>query len=153
MTYSHENLVTIGHALNQGAFTVRGEEITFESGFIPSEKQLEEALLRTKKSEAIAKIDAEYEQKRQTYLTSGATMSMVYTAKYNEAKAYASNPTGNFPLLQASVDSGEVDNLEDASVLILGKAAQLAAIAASLETERLTRKRAIERARTIQEIE
>lgn len=71
----------------------------------------------------------------------------------NEAKAFKENPVGNFPMLQASVNAGEVATLEDAADYILGKAGQLAAIAASLETERLTRKRAIEKAKTILEIE
>lgn len=152
MTYTHENLVLIGHALNQGAFTVRGEEITFDNGFIPTDKQMEDALLATKKSEAIAEIDAGFEAKRQTYLTSGATMSMVYKLKSEQAKAYKANPNGTYKMLQASVTAGEAATLEDAADLILGKELQLIAIASQLEAERLTRKIAIENATTLEEL-
>lgn len=153
MTYTHQDLIKIGHQLNQGHFQIVGTEITFENGFIPTNKQLEETLLSSKKSEAVALIDQEFEAKRQTYLTAGPTQAMVYVAKYNEAKAYLDNPTGSYPMLQASIDAGEVNNLADAADLILGKAAQLAVIAAQFEVERLSRKKQIREAITIQEIE
>lgn len=151
----HQSLIKIGQYFRKShqGYNIKGEEIEFFDGFIPSEKEMADALLAIKKSEATAKIDEEFEAKRQSYLTSGATMSMVYKLKSEQAKAYKANPNGTYKMLQASVTAGEAATLEDAADFILGKESQLIAIASQLETERLSRKIAVENAVTIEEIE
>lgn len=153
---NHNELVAVGYKLNHGIFQIIGEypnvEFVFEDGYSPSMEDITRALLLVKKEQALALVDEEYEAKRQAYLTAGATMSMVYQLKAQEAKQYKQDPGGHFLLLQASVDAGEAENIEAAADMILERENFLIVMAAQLEEERLKKKIAIKNAATIEEL-
>lgn len=154
ITKTHDQLLVIGHSYNgaHGAFEVVGETLIFPDGFVPTEEECNTILLSKAKKEASDSVDADYERKRQTYLTSGSTMAMVYLLKAAEAKLYQSNPEGSFPFLTASVNAGEAADLASAATYVLGRESMLINLAANLEEERLTKKIAITNATTVAEV-
>ena len=152
--YRHEDLIIVGHSLSaeHGAFQVRGTELIFPDGYKPTEEECEAALLAHAEQTKLAEIDSEYEARRQSYLTAGATMAMVYYNKFIEAQAYKVDPTGTYPMLEASVKAGEAADTNAAADLILSKASQLSLIAAGLEEERLAKKIAVNSATKLKDI-
>lgn len=150
MNFTHEDLIAIGHQLQKGFFQVSGDELTFETGYVPTKAEMDAALLAYKKKIKTAEIDDKFEAIRQEYLSSGATMSMVYKLKSEQAKAYKLDPNGTYAMLQASVTAGEATGLNEAADIILAKEAALIQIASQLEAARLAKKIAVGNATTLE---
>lgn len=154
--YSFEELLKIGQYYSDAhnGSNIANNQLTFMDGFVPTAEEMELALLTTAKKSATAEIDSQYESKRQTYLTSGSTMAMVYLLKAAEAKLYKADPnSGSFPFLTASVEAGEAESLGQAADRVLGLQGALIQIAANLEKERLSKKIAVANATTVAEVE
>lgn len=102
---------------------------------------------------AKSRIDREAEEARQRYITSGAGQAMEYQEASKEAARYvASAGVGIYPMLQASVDSGEATDLAAAAALVANRESLWAAIGSNIRRLRLTAKRAVDAATTVAEI-
>lgn len=148
------DLVDIGIYFSSGrSFTINDNILTFDDGFQPTEAQKQEAILEMTKKRKIQEIDNKYSIMRGKLLTDGALMSLVYSLKLEEAKAFHANEQGQYLLLQASVDAGEVQTLEAAAQMIQDKETALKSILAGLETERLGLKVKVKNAINLEELE
>lgn len=96
-------------------------------------------------------VDAAAEKARSAVLTVGAGQAMEYAEVAAEAEASVSGGGGPFPLLQASIDAGELDPRTGEAVSSLGQAAEVVLYArerwiqaaAAIREERLRAKSAI----------
>jgi hypothetical protein len=148
-----QDLIDIGVYFSQGrAFTIVNNVLSFDDGFEPSEAQKQEAILEMTKKRKIQEIDNKYSVLRSKLLTQGAFMSLVYSLKLQEAKSFLAHEPGQYQLLQASVNAGEAQTLEEAAQLIQSKENALMTILAGYETQRLTEKNAVKNATTIEGI-
>ena len=154
MQFNIKQLACIGRFYKSEhlGFDIANGEITFHDGFIPTEEEKQAAILAITKQEVAREIDDRYERKRQEAITSGAGMAMVYLLKAAEARNYQVDPNGSYPLLTASVNSGEATDLAAAATRVLGRESALVNYAATLEQERLTKKIAITNATTVEEV-
>lgn len=110
--------------------------------------------LATVKAEAKARIDLEAEQSRLRYITAGAGQALEYNEAAEEAVRYAATSgAGAYPMLQASVDAGEAPDLATAAALITGRENAWATIGANIRRLRLTAKRGIEAATTVEQVQ
>lgn len=108
--------------------------------------------LATVKAEAKAQIDLDAEHARLRYITAGAGQALEYQEAAEEAVRYAATGgAGAYPMLQASVDAGEAPDLAAAAALITGRENAWATIGANIRRLRLTAKRGIEAATTVDE--
>lgn len=108
--------------------------------------------LATVKAETKARIDREAEDARLRYITAGAGQALEYQEAAEEAVRYAATGgAGAYPMLQASVDAGEAPDLATAAALITGRENAWATIGANIRRLRLTAKRAIDTATTVDE--
>jgi hypothetical protein len=89
------------------------------------------------------KIDAAAEAARSKLMTLGSGQSLEYGAVYAEALDFNEDPTGEYPLLQATVAAGYATNLEQAAGdVIIAQAALLDGLAEIRKT-RLDGKRRV----------
>lgn len=99
-----------------------------------------------------ANIDAEAEAQRLKYITPGSGQAMTYVRKVEQAKAaqaHADPQPGDYPLLDASVGLDGADILAvAASVLAMDAAWEQ--IGTAIEKARLSAKKAIDLARTVE---
>jgi hypothetical protein len=98
-------------------------------------------------------IDAAAEAERLKYITPGAGQAMTYTRKVEEAKAVqaASDPRPvDFPLLAASIGI-DGEDLQAVAATVLGMDAAWALIGAAIEGARLTAKRAVDDAESVED--
>jgi len=155
MEFNHQELLKIAKSFKEDhpEFNIADGVITLIDGFKPTQAQQKAALLSITKQEANDFIDSKFEAMRQKHLTSGSTQAMVYLLKAAEAKLYKIDPSGSCPFLQASVTAGEATDLAVAADYILTKETELIGLAAQLEASRLTAKRAVEAATTVEAIE
>lgn len=110
--------------------------------------------LITVKTESKARIDFEAESARQRYITAGAGQAMEYQEAAEEAVRYtATGGAGAYPMLQASVDAGEAPDLAAAAALITGRENAWATIGAEIRRLRLTAKRAVDAATTVEQVQ
>lgn len=93
-----------------------------------------------------AQVDVRAEQIRLNYITAGDGQALEYREVADEAERYAVSPVGSFPLLQASVDSGEAVNLAAAAALVAARHAAWKTIGAAIRKTRLEAKIAIDAA-------
>lgn len=145
--------IAIFYKADHGGFTIANGVLTFEDGFEPTKKQKDTALLEMAKKRKFEKIDNFYSRQRVKLLSPGAFMDMIYLLKAQEAKAYLANDPGAYLLLNASVQAGEAEDLDEAANLILTKETELLASAAQMEQERLSKKIAVKNAKTLAELE
>jgi hypothetical protein len=66
-----------------------------------------------------AQIDKFAERERMKHLTRGDGQMLEYAYALAEAKAFQADAAGDYPLLQASVNAGEVKTLAEAAALVL----------------------------------
>lgn len=110
--------------------------------------------LATVKSESKARIDREAEAARLQYITDGAGQALEYQEAAEEAVRYAATGgAGAYPMLQASVDAGEAADLAAAAALITSRENAWATIGANIRRLRLTAKRGIEAATTVEQVQ
>lgn len=95
------------------------------------------------KAELIRRVDRDAERERMRHITPGNGQALEYLYVAAEARAFLIDPNGDFPLLQASVDAGEVDSLGEAASTVLGKSAEWLRIGAEIRRRRLCAKRGI----------
>jgi hypothetical protein len=110
--------------------------------------------LDDEKTIAIAKIDADAETARLKYITAGAGQALEYQEAAEEAARYiATGGAGAYPMLQASVDAGEAPDLATAAALIGARENAWATIGANIRRLRLTAKRAVDAATTVEQVQ
>lgn len=97
-------------------------------------------------------IDGEAEKQRLAYITPGVGQSMTYARKLEEAKAYISDPSGDFPMMSASIGV-DGDDLDQIAQVILNLDYQWTVIGGYIETVRLSAKHYVNTANTIEEIQ
>lgn len=106
------------------------------------------------KADAKARIDLDAEAARLRYITAGSGQAMEYQEAAAEAVRYvATSGAGAYPMLQASVDAGEAANLAAAAALITAREDAWATIGANIRRLRLTAKRAIDAATTVEQVQ
>jgi hypothetical protein len=100
-----------------------------------------------------ARIDREAEEARLRYITAGAGQALEYQEAAEEAVRYAATGgAGAYPMLQASVDAGEAPDLATAATLIGARENAWATIGATIRRLRLTAKRAVDAATSVDEV-
>lgn len=100
-----------------------------------------------------AQIDAQAEQERLKYITPGAGQAMTYSRKVEQARAVlaASNPVPeDYPMLATSIGIDGEDLISVANVII-GMNAAWETIGSAIELARLSAKRAIDQAETVED--
>lgn len=107
--------------------------------------------LEQAKASTAQRVDMTSESLRLQYITQGNAQALVYLAKELEAQAYAANPGGSFPLLEASVGI-EGDTVGAVADFVAKTAGQWKAIAATIERLRLGAKSKIKAATTVEEV-
>ena len=145
--------IAIFYKADHGGFTIADGVLTFVDGFETTKKQKDTALLEMAKKRKYEEIDNFYSKQRAKMLSPGAFMDMIYLLKAQEAKAYLGNQPGQYLLLNASVQAGEAEDLDEAAELILTKETELLTSAAQMEEQRLSKKIAVKNATTIAELE
>lgn len=106
------------------------------------------------KAEAKSRIDRQAEVARLQYITDGAGQALEYKEAASEAVRYAATGgAGAYPMLQASVDAGEAPDLAAAAALITSRENAWATIGANIRRLRLTAKRGIEAATTVEQVQ
>lgn len=109
--------------------------------------------LETVKAEAKATIDHDAEQARLKYITAGSGQALEYQEVADEAARYQeAGGLGSYPMLQASVDAGEVANLAAAAALVLQREAAWATAGSTIRRLRIAAKLAISAATTIDQV-
>lgn len=101
---------------------------------------------------SLTSIDNQAEQERLAHITPGVGQSMTYARKVEEAKAFTSDPDGDYPMLSASVGI-DGDSLEQVAQIVLNLDYQWSLIGSHIETVRLAAKRDVNEAKTVSEIE
>lgn len=105
------------------------------------------------KAKLKARIDREAEDARLRYITAGAGQALEYQEAAEEAVRYAATGgAGAYPMLQASVDAGEAPDLATAATLIGARENAWATIGANIRKLRLTAKRAVDAAGSVDEV-
>lgn len=99
------------------------------------------------------KVDLAAEAARARFITMGSGQALEYQAAAVEARAFQVNAEGAFPLLQASVDAGEVETLAAAAELVLARESAWMTIGAEIRRARLAAKLAIKAAATVEDAE
>lgn len=107
-------------------------------------------------SELLSRIDREAEAQRQQYLTPGSGQALEYREAVEEARAFADGQAGPFPMLQADVNAGTLDertgqpvaSIEQAADLVLFMHAEAKAPGAAIREARLAAKAAVRQATT-----
>jgi hypothetical protein len=97
-------------------------------------------------------IDDAAEAERLKYITYGSGQALEYQRVAEEARRYAENSEGSFPMLQASVDAGEAISLADAAALITAHDSAWQTIGSEIRRIRLTAKIALDEATTVEEV-
>lgn len=105
------------------------------------------AQLDQARKEAILQIDTAAERAREQFMTPGAGQALTYQRKLEEARAYANDAPGPFPLLEASVGSDGAD-VAAVAATVLATADAWSVVAAQIEGQRLRAKRAVAAAET-----
>lgn len=106
------------------------------------------------KAKAKAEIDRKAEDARLKYITGGSGQALEYKEVADEAVRYvATSGAGLYPMLQASVDAGEAPDLAAAAALITSRENAWATIGANIRRLRLTAKRGIEAATTVEQVQ
>lgn len=95
------------------------------------------------KNKLIADIDRRAERERLKHITPGVGQALEYAYAANEARAFQSDPNGDFPLLQASVDAGEAKSITEAADLVLARNAAWTKMGADIRRRRLAGKRGV----------
>lgn len=109
--------------------------------------------LDDRKAALKARLDALAERERLKYITPGAGQAMTYQAKAEEAKRLAEDLLPNpvaYPMLAAEVGVTAA-TLEAVGAIVLAASQQWGLIGAEIEAARLTAKRAIDQAETIED--
>lgn len=104
------------------------------------------------KADLKAAIDAGAERERLRYITGGAGQAMTYARKVEEAKAVqaADEPDpADYPMLAASIGI-DGEDIETVAATVLAMDAAWAQIGAAIEAARLTAKRLIDEAETVE---
>jgi len=110
--------------------------------------------LETVKAECKVIIDRDAEAARLKYITAGSGQALEYNEAASEAVRYAATGgAGAYPMLQASVDAGEAPDLAAAAALITSRENAWATIGANIRRLRLTAKRGIEAATTVEQVQ
>lgn len=129
------------------------------SAFVPPEPDT----LSTIKAKASIAIDAAAERTRLKYVTPGDGMQLTYREKLDQAEEVAAggqaaadamsaqDAASHYPVLSASIGI-EASSLWGASQLVISRYAAWAQIARAIELRRLTAKKAINEATTIQAV-
>lgn len=91
-------------------------------------------------------VDATAENLRLSYITPGAGQALEYREVADEAQRYAADPSGDFPLLQASVDAGEAGDIASAAALVAARHDAWISVGAAIRAARIAGKRAIDAA-------
>jgi len=108
-----------------------------------------EPSLATIKAALIETIDADAERARLKHITGGSGQALEYRETAEEASRYAATGgAGSYPMLQASVDAGEVATLADAANLVAQREASWAVLGARIRQKRIAAKRAVSAAST-----
>jgi len=106
------------------------------------------------KLDAKTRIDLEAEAARLKYITAGSGQALEYNEAAEEAVRYAATGgAGGYPMLQASVDAGEAPDLATAAALITAREDAWARIGATIRRLRLTAKRGVEAATTLEQVQ
>jgi hypothetical protein len=105
------------------------------------------AELAAKRAAAIREIDAAAERAREQFMTPGAGQALTYQRKLEEARAYANDAAGPFPLLEASIGADGPD-IAAVAATVLATAEAWSIVAAQIEGQRLRAKRAVAAAET-----
>lgn len=104
------------------------------------------------KEEAIRAIEGVAEQARNRYITSGSGQAMEYESAAREAERYLAGDPGAYPMLQADVDAGIAEDMDQAAQLILGMRGQWETIGSEVRKIRLLHKRLLGAAGTYEEV-
>lgn len=103
------------------------------------------------KTKAKTVVDMQAENQRRQFITSGSGQAMVYQEKLREAEDHLNGGTGPWLLLEASIGI-EGTTITEIAELVASTAQQWKAAAATIEANRLSRKKAIDAAVTPAEI-
>ncbi len=126
------------------------------SGFVePVRPPIGEVELEHIKTTMVAAIDAAAEQQRLLYITGGAGQAMTYSQKAEEARiclSTADPKPEDFPFLAAEVGI-RADTLSDVAKVVAAANAQWLKVGAAIEAARLSAKKAISEAGTLDEAE
>jgi len=114
-------------------------------------EKTDEDLLADLKARLAARIDAEAEAARLSFITGGAGQAMIYQRKGEEARALIAaggTPAAqDYPILAASVGI-EADNLGDVAQMVVAREAAWVSAGAAIEAVRLAAKKAVSVAET-----
>lgn len=92
------------------------------------------------------RIDEACGEVRKQFITDIPGQSATYTIKEEEARAYAQNPSGSYPFLEAEARSTQAD-IRDVALQIVNIAAQWRQLGAEIEGLRIGAKRSVSLAR------
>lgn len=98
------------------------------------------------KTDLMARVDREAERERLKHITPGDGQALEYAYVAQEARIFLENPAAapeGFPLLSASVSSGEAATLLEAANLVVKKSAEWIAIGAKVREIRISAKKSI----------
>ncbi len=146
-TYININGVTIEAGVETPARKFR-EYWKLEGGVV----SLDETKLPQLKTKLKAKIDVDAENQRLLYITNGAGQAMTYRQKLEEARLVANGESNSavVPVLAASVGV-EANTLSECATLVLGTYAAWQVIANGIETVRLTGKKDVMAAESLED--
>lgn len=134
-------------------YTVSGPSYTIEPTRVLQTWTVTPRDLATVKAETKARIDREAEEARLRYITGGAGQALEYQEAAEEAARYAATGgAGAYPMLQSSVEAGEAPDLATAATLIGARENAWATIGANIRKLRLTAKRAVDAAISVDEV-
>jgi hypothetical protein len=134
-------------------YTVSGPSYTIEPTRVLQTWTVTPRDLATVKAETKVRIDEAAETARLRYITAGAGQALEYQEAAEEAARYAATGgAGAYPMLQASVEAGEAPDLATAATLIGARENAWATIGANIRKLRLTAKRAVDAAISVDEV-
>lgn len=155
--WSEQELAEIGVVRIVEQSVERGKVITRSSlnvygNAVHREFELEDEDLTSIRLRAKSNIDSAAEQERQKHITPGAGQAMTYQSKAAEAVRYSeTNGQGDYPFLSEEIGITG-DTLAEVAATVLTMHHEWQIIGSQIERERLSAKKAVEAATTVEEI-
>lgn len=102
--------------------------------------------------DALRTIDEVAGEARSAYISSGAGQDLEYESVFREARSFHDDPSGEYPLLEASVEVGEADTIQQAADLVLSRSQDWKQIGKKIRIARLKAKREVLSAQTQRDV-
>ena len=97
-------------------------------------------------TDACSRVDTVAEQVRLKYLTPGSGQAMEYEEAYRQALEFVSNPSGHYSMLEADVEAGLCETVEEAASAVIAMRQKWEQAGQTIRQIRLCAKRRIREA-------